>query len=89
MRLSDLLNRVVMTESGERLGRLHDLRGEQVNGRLRITGLVAGEMGVLERYGVGIGGSPGPGHPKRHDHTVIAWDRVVRVAAAIIVRADP
>ena len=38
MRLSELLNRKVVTESGQRLGRVHDVRGELVGGRLRVTG---------------------------------------------------
>jgi sporulation protein YlmC with PRC-barrel domain len=42
MRLSELLNRAVVSESGQRLGRVHDVRGELVGGRLRVIGLVAG-----------------------------------------------
>jgi hypothetical protein len=61
MRLSELLNREVVSESGRRLGRVHDVRGELVEGRLRVTGLVAGKLGILERYGIGTHGSGGPG----------------------------
>lgn len=88
MRLSELLNRGVVTESGERLGRVHDLRGELVDGRLRVTGLVAGNMGLLERYGVVADGSAGAGQAKLHAHNVIPWGRVVRVAAQIVVRDE-
>ncbi len=71
MRLSELLNRKVVTESGQQLGRVHDLRGELEGGRLRVTGLAAGKLGILERYGVGTHGSGGPGRgegarPPRH-----------------------
>jgi sporulation protein YlmC with PRC-barrel domain len=88
MRLSELLNRQVVSESGTRLGRVHDVRGELVDGRLRITGLSAGNMGILERYGVGTRGSGGPGRDKVHGHAVIPWERVVRVGATVVVRDD-
>ena len=86
MRLSELLGRWVVSESGARLGRIHDVRGELVDGRLRITGLAAGDLGILERYGVGTHGSGGPGRAKVHGHAVIAWERVVRVGAQVVVR---
>jgi sporulation protein YlmC with PRC-barrel domain len=86
MRLSQLLNRNVVSESGQHLGRVHDLRGELAGGRLRVTGLVAGKLGILERYGVRTHGSGGPGQPKVHGHPVIAWQRVIRVGPDIVVR---
>jgi sporulation protein YlmC with PRC-barrel domain len=86
MRLSELLGRPVVSESGTHRGRLHDLRGELVDGRLRVTGLAAGELGMLERYGVGTHGSGGPGRAKVHGHEVIPWEHVVRVGAEIVVR---
>ena len=86
MRLSELLNRKVVTESGRSLGRIHDVRGELVGGRLRVTGLAAGELGVLERFGIGTQGSGGPGRAKVHGHPIIPWERVVRVGAEVVVR---
>lgn len=86
MRLSELLNREVVSESGARLGRVHDVRGELVAGRLRVTGLVAGKLGILERYGVGTHGSGGSGQAKVHGHPVIPWERVVRVGSKVVVR---
>lgn len=88
MRLSELLNRKVVTESGQSLGRVHDVRGELAGGRLRVTGLVAGELGLLERYGIGIDGTGGPGEAKVHGHSVIPWERVVRVGAVVVVRDE-
>jgi sporulation protein YlmC with PRC-barrel domain len=88
MRLSELLARRVVSESGVRLGRVHDVRGELVDGRLRITGLVAGNMGILERYGVGTRGSGGPGRAKVHGHAVIPWEHVVHVGAMVVVRDE-
>jgi sporulation protein YlmC with PRC-barrel domain len=86
MRLSVLLNREVVTESGHRLGRVHDVRGEIAGGRLQVTGLIAGKLGILERYGVGTRGSGGPGQAKVHGHPVIPWERVVHVGSQIIIR---
>ena len=88
MRLSELLNRKVVSESGQQLGRVHDVRGELVGGRLQVTGLVAGELGILERYGVGTHGSGGPGHAKVHGHPVIPWERVVRVGSEVVIRDE-
>jgi sporulation protein YlmC with PRC-barrel domain len=86
MRLSELLNRRVVTESGQRLGHVHDVRGELVGGRLRVTGLIAGKLGILERYGVATHGSGGPGQAKVHGHPVILWQRVVHVGSEVVVR---
>jgi sporulation protein YlmC with PRC-barrel domain len=86
MRLSELLGRRVVCESGKKLGRVHDVRGELVDGRLRITGLAAGDLGILERYGVGTHGSGGPGRAKVHGHAIIPWQRVVRVGSEVVVR---
>ena len=88
MRLSELLNRRVVSESGQRLGRVHDVRGELVDGRLRITGIAAGNLGILERYGVGTHGSGGPRQAKVHGHEVIPWARVVRVGSTVVVRDE-
>jgi sporulation protein YlmC with PRC-barrel domain len=86
MRLSELLNRQVVSESGQRLGHVHDVRGELVGGRLRVTGLIAGKLGILERYGIATHGSGGPGQAKVHGHPVIPWEWVVRVGSEVVVR---
>ena len=86
MRLSVLLSRKVVTESGQRLGRVHDVRGELVGGRLLVTGMIAGKLGILERYGVATHGSGGPGQAKVHGHPVISWERVVHVGSEIVIR---
>ena len=60
MRLSELLNRKVVTESGAQ-PRPHPRRPRRArDGRLRVTGLAAGELGILERFGIGTHGSGGP-----------------------------
>jgi sporulation protein YlmC with PRC-barrel domain len=86
MRLSELLSREVVGESGRRLGRLHDIRGELEDGRLRVTGLCAGGLGLLERYGIGTHGSGGPSEAKVHGHQTIPWERVLRVGPEIVIR---
>jgi sporulation protein YlmC with PRC-barrel domain len=86
MRLGELLGREVVTESGERLGHVHDLQGELEEGRLRVTALVAGAPGILERLGVGAAGKGGARRAKRHGHAAIAWERVVRVGRNVVVR---
>ena len=87
MRLSELLNRKLGSASGRRLRRVHDVRGELAGGRLRVTGLIAGNLlGILERYGVATHGSGGPGQAKVHGHPVIPWERVVYVGSEVVVR---
>jgi sporulation protein YlmC with PRC-barrel domain len=86
MRLSELLGRRVVSESGLGHGKVHDIRGELEGGRLRITGLVCGSLGLFERYGVGAGGSGGAGEAKVHGHPAIPWQRVVRVGREIVIR---
>jgi sporulation protein YlmC with PRC-barrel domain len=84
-RLSRLLNQDVVTESGERLGRCFDIRAERTARTLTIKGLVVGERGFLERYGVG----PSRGEAKRHhkvwDRDVVPWTAVVRLERKRIV----
>ncbi|MGH3073388.1 MAG: PRC-barrel domain-containing protein [Gaiellales bacterium] len=86
MRLSQLLDRTVVTEAGRTVGRVHDIRGDLAGQRLAVTGLVVGPLGLLERYGIRIEGSGGPGEAKWHGHEVIPWERVLRVGAQIVVR---
>jgi sporulation protein YlmC with PRC-barrel domain len=86
MRLGELLGRKVVTESGERLGRVHEVQGELGEGRLRVTGIVAGERGILERFGIGAKGKRGARRALRHGNAGIPWDRVVRVGREVVVR---
>jgi sporulation protein YlmC with PRC-barrel domain len=50
-----------------------------------VVGVVVGELGILERYGVGIHGSGGPGQANVHGHPVIPWERVVRIGAKVVI----
>jgi sporulation protein YlmC with PRC-barrel domain len=76
--LSSLQRRQVETESGRLLGRCHDLRGEVVGSKLRITGLCVGPRAWLGHLGI-------RGHNR---HTVIPWDAVVRIEGKRIVVRD-
>ena len=84
MRLSELLGRPVTTESGEALGHVHDLRGELTSRSLRITGLVVGGIGVLERLGIGAPRSAA----RTRGKDVIDWSAVVRVDRRGVVVRD-
>jgi sporulation protein YlmC with PRC-barrel domain len=66
-----------VTESGESLGRLHDLRGELTARTLRVTGLVTGTGGFLEHLGI-----------VPRSHAPIPWSDVVRIEAKRIVVRD-
>ena len=77
--LSSLQRRRVETESGRALGRCHDLRGELIGSKLRVTGLCVGPRAWFTHLGV-----------RSHDrHTVIPWEAIVRIEGSrIVVRDD-
>ena len=78
-----LLGVPVTTESGLRVGRVFDVRAELGPRSLRVTGLVVGRLGFLERLGIGA-----PTAPRRlRSHDVVAWRDVVRAdRRAVVVR---
>ena len=84
-RVSDLLGTKVHTESGQKLGRVYDLRGELTSGTLRITGLGVGGLALLERLGIGA-----PESADRIRTTdVIPWSAVIRAdRRGVVVRDD-
>ena len=85
MRLTDFLNVQVITESGDKLGRVHDLRAERSPRTLNVTGLIVGKLGLLERLGVG---APESGARIR-TQDVIPWSAVVRAdRRRVVVRDD-
>ena len=76
---SSFLRREVVTESGDRLGRCRDLRGELTATSLRVTGLSVGNYAWLEHLGIGI----------HRPTTVVPWDAVVEIRGdTIVVRDD-
>ena len=87
-RLSDLLERVVVTESGEKLGHCFDLRGERTARSLKVTGLVVGRRGYLERLGIGSSRGEAKRHHKVWDRDLVPWSAVVRLERNRIVVKD-
>ncbi len=75
--LSSLQRRKVVTESGDSLGRLYDLRGELTARALTVSGLVTGKRGLLEHFGV-----------LRRKTPPIPWSDVVRIEGKRIVVRD-
>lgn len=84
MRLSDLLGAAVTTESGDRLGSVHDVRADLRPRSVRITGLVVGRLGLLERLGVG---APRAGVRVR-TADAIPWSAVVSARPGAVVVRD-
>ena len=76
---SSFLRREVVTESGKKLGRCRDLRGELTGSSLRVTGVCVGRYAWLEHLGIGVH------RPK----TVVPWDDVLELRGKqIVVRDD-
>lgn len=84
MRLSDLLGLQVRTESGARLGRVHDVRGELSPGSLRLTALVIGKHGLAERLGLATLSA----RAALRERDAIAWEDVVRADRSGVVVRD-
>jgi sporulation protein YlmC with PRC-barrel domain len=84
MRLSEMLGLVVRTESGEELGRVHDVRAQLTSRSLKVTGLVVGGLGLLERLGLGAPETSG----RIRTHDVVSWNAVVRADRRGIVVRD-
>ena len=86
MRLSNLLGAKVVTEEGEEVGHVHDVRAELTSRSLRVTGLVVGGIGLLERLGLGAPGS----RLRIRTKDVVAWKDVVRAdRRRVVVRKTP
>jgi sporulation protein YlmC with PRC-barrel domain len=84
VRLSDVLGLEVRTESGERLGSVHDIRAEFGTRSLEVTGIVVGGLGLLERMGIGAPTSAA----RIRARDVIPWREVVRADRRGVVVRD-
>jgi sporulation protein YlmC with PRC-barrel domain len=84
VKLSDLLGTQVRTESGDRVGRVRDLRGDLTARTLRVSGIVVGGLGLLERLGIGALRSAARIRTK----DVIPWSAVVGADRRGIVVSD-
>ena len=87
-RLSRFLDTKVVTESGEQLGRCFDVRGERTESTLKVTGLVVGKRGFLERLGIGSSRGEAKRHHKVWEHDTVPWKAVVRLERDRIVVKD-
>jgi sporulation protein YlmC with PRC-barrel domain len=91
LRLTSLLGTPVLEETGEQLGRVHEVRAEvqgslKQPGETRVTGLLVGRAGWMQRLiGAGHRGDRGPGP----DAGLVDWSRVERVQPdGIVVSED-
>ena len=87
-RLSDLLDRQVVTESGRALGRAFDLRGRWAGQEVEVTALVVGRRGFLERLGIGSSHGERRRHHKTWKHDAVPWEAVLRLQDGRIVVRD-
>ncbi|HET9322294.1 MAG TPA: PRC-barrel domain-containing protein [Gaiellaceae bacterium] len=84
MRLTELIGLSVHTESGERLGRVYDLRAELRPRSVPVVGLVVGGLGLLERLGIGAPRSA----TRIRTQDLVPWSAVVRADRRGIVVRD-
>ena len=87
MRLSELLHREVRTESGRKLGHVHDVRAEIRGDRLLITGVIVGRHALLEHFGIGLAKGQ-RGAKMRTTSDVIPWSAVVRFGPGAVTVRD-
>jgi sporulation protein YlmC with PRC-barrel domain len=87
VRFGELNRKHVVTESGRRLGRVHDVCGELRGSRLVITGLLVGPAGYAEHLGLRFGAGT-RGRKSRRTANAIPWADVLRVAGEQIVVRD-
>lgn len=79
-----MFGRKLVTESGRSLGRCYDVRGELTAASLKVTALVVGRRGLLERFGIGVPAAPG----RVRVRDAVSWDAVVRLDGETIVVRD-
>jgi sporulation protein YlmC with PRC-barrel domain len=87
MLLSELLHRKVETESGRRLGHVHDVRAVHRDGRLVLTSVIVGRRALLEHFGIGLGRAR-TGTKGRTGPATVPWGSVVRMTAGKVVVED-
>jgi sporulation protein YlmC with PRC-barrel domain len=87
MRVSELLHRKVVTESGRSLGHVHDLRAEQRGDRLIVTAVLVGRRAYLEHFGLGVSAGT-QGTKLRTSARSVPWDSVVRFSSGTLVVRD-
>jgi sporulation protein YlmC with PRC-barrel domain len=83
IRASDLIGCVVHSESGEKLGRVHDLRAQSDGDGWLLIGLVIGGGGVLARLG-----ATGTVDGATHAGQVIPWQEIKDLQPGRIIVLD-
>ncbi len=82
IRASDLIGCVARTQSGKRLGRVHDLRAHAIDDGWQLVGLVVGRGGMVAR----LVGDAGPDPLVRGD--VIPWRAVTALGDGLVTVSD-
>jgi sporulation protein YlmC with PRC-barrel domain len=81
IRASDLIGCVVRTESGRRLGRVHDLRASAIDGGWQLDGLLVGRYGMIARL-------TGSGWDPVVRGNVIPWDAITALDDGLVQVRD-
>jgi sporulation protein YlmC with PRC-barrel domain len=81
IRASDLVGAAVFTESGEKLGHVHDLRAHFDGESWRLMGLVLGAKGLRERL-------VGADEEGLRGGQVVAWEAVVGIDDGVVTVRD-
>jgi hypothetical protein len=92
MRLTDLLGATLITESGERLGHVFDVRvkrdprssPERADQKWKLDALLYGEQGLIARFGLFAARES----VSRGRHQELPWSEVVAIAAGEITVRD-
>jgi sporulation protein YlmC with PRC-barrel domain len=88
MRLGELNRHRVETESGRKLGRVHDVRAEQRGTRLVLIGLCVGPSGFAEHFGLPFDLAWRRRRSSRLGAPPIPWSDIVRAAGERIIVRD-
>ena len=92
MKLTDLLGATLVTESGERLGHVFDVRvkrdprssRERADQKWKLDALLYGEQGLIARFGLFAARE----RVSRGRHEELPWSEVVAIAAGQITVRD-
>jgi hypothetical protein len=89
IRLSELLGCEVVTESGDSLAHVWEVRAERTEGELRLVGLLVGRFAFAERLGFRHWLGQPEGNEMRRPHSDgIPWESVLRLEPGRVVVRD-
>jgi sporulation protein YlmC with PRC-barrel domain len=91
MRLSDLLGLSVVTESGEKLGHVYDVRvqrderssADRAGQKWQVKGIVVGRRGLVERLGLAASDA----RPLLNED-VVPWSAILRIGEQAVTARD-